>query len=145
MTWVKFRPLIKHLGQSVMSLSFNLGGLLAGTLLTLYFDVFSITSWAFLLFPGVLSVRGAIGGVFSARIGTALHTGRIEASWTKNTKPFYLLLYAIITLTLGSSVVMGLATSLFGALILGTTAFDFIAILAVTTGTMGLSLFLFLL
>lgn len=136
----KMRSLVKRLGQSVLSLSFNLGGLLAGTLLASYLDVFSVTSWALLLFPGILSVRGAIGGLFSGRLSTALHVGTVRASFTKNTRAFYLLLCAIITLTLESSVMIGLATSLFGVFLLGTTAADSLAMLAVTVATMGLSL-----
>ena len=140
MTRVKLRRLIKHLVQSVMSLSFNLGGLLAGILLALYFDAFSVNSWVLLLFPGVLSTRGAIGGVFSGRLSTALHTGRVNASFRNNTRTFHILFYAIIMLTLCSSIVMGVVTSLFSVFIVGTTMVDSIAILAVTTGTMGLSL-----
>ena len=60
----KIKRLVRGLGQSTLSLSFNIGGLLAGVLLNIYFDVFSITSWALILFPRVLSTRGAIGGVF---------------------------------------------------------------------------------
>ena len=138
----KIKRLVRGLGHSTLSLSFNIGGLLAGVLLNIYFDVFSITSWALLLFPGVLSTRGAIGGVFCARLSTALHTGRIEARFTKNTRTFYLVFYAIITLTLGSGLIMGVTTSLFSIILGGTTFADSIAILAVTIGTMGLSLIL---
>jgi len=53
---VRMGALLKGLGQSVLSLSFNLGGILAGTLLALYVDVFSVTPWAFLVFPGILSI-----------------------------------------------------------------------------------------
>lgn len=136
----KISSLVKGLGQSVLSLSLNLGGMLAGTLLALYLDVFSITSWAFLLFPGILSIRGAIGGLFSGRLSTALHVGTVRTSYTKNTRYFYLLLYTIITLTLESSIMMGLAASLFGMFLLGTTVADSFAILVVIVTTMGLSL-----
>lgn len=140
MAMTKISSLVKGFRQSVLSLSFNLGGMLAGTLLALYLDVFSITPWALLLFPGILSVRGAIGGVFSGRLSTALHVGTVRASFTKNTRHFYLLLYAIITLTFESGFMMGLATSLFGVFLWGTTAADLLAILVVIITTMGLSL-----
>lgn len=130
----------KGLCQSVLSLSFNLAGMLAGTLLALNLDVFSATSWAILLFPGVLSIKGAIGGLFSGRLSTALHVGTIRASYTENTRSFYLLLYSIVTLTLGSSILTGLATSLLGVFLLGTTVVDSLAILAVMITTMGLAL-----
>jgi len=114
--------------------------MLAGTLLILYLDVFSVTPWAFLLFPGVMSVRGAIGGLLCGRLSTALHIGTVRPSFTKNTKGFYLLISAIVALTLGSSLMMGLTTSLFSVFFLGTTVTDFLHILAVSVATMGLSL-----
>ena len=88
------KAFLSSFGQSILSLSFNFGGLLAGTL-AVYFSVFSITPWAIALFPGILSVRGAIGGLFSGHLSTDLHLGTIKASNTKNTKTFYLLLVKI--------------------------------------------------
>lgn len=132
--------LLTSIGQSALSLSFNLGGLLAGTLLALYSGVFSVAPWTLILFPGILSMRGAIGGLFSARLSTGLHLGMVRARYTKNTKGFYLLLYATITLALESSVMMGLATSLFGIFLWRATIIDSISILAVITATVGLSL-----
>jgi mgtE-like transporter len=137
-----FRRIVEQLGPSVLALAFNTGGLLAGALLVSYLDVFSVTPWALLLFPGVLSVRGAIGGVFSGRLSTALHLGTVRASYTKNTRQFYLLLSAINTLTFWSSIILGLATTLFGAITIGLTFSDALTILAVNVATMGLSLVL---
>ncbi len=131
---------LKSLGQSLLSLSTNLGALLAGILLAVYLNVFSFTPWTLILFPGILSMRGAIGGLLSARLSTGLHLGTIKASYTKNTRSFYLLLYAATILAFGSSVVMGLATSLFGIFLWGATIMDSIALLTVITATMGLSI-----
>jgi mgtE-like transporter len=135
----KISNLVKGFGQSILALSFNLGAILAGTLLVLYYDVLSSTSWALLLFPGILSIRGAIGGLFSSHLSTALHLGTVRATYTKNTRVFYHLLYAIITLTLVSSIIIGIATSIFSAILLGTTTADFYAILTVIITTMGIS------
>jgi len=132
--------LMASLGQSVLSMSFDLAGILAGTLLALYLGVFSLAPWTLALFPGVLSIRGAIGGLFSGRLSTALHVGTIRASYTKNTKNFYLLLHAVITLTFASSIVLGLAASVFGVVLWKTTIMDSIDILMVMVTTMGLSL-----
>lgn len=132
--------LTKNMGQSVLSLSFNLGGILAGTLLALYLDVFSLTPWALILFPGILSIRGAIGGLFSGRLSTALHVGTVKPSYTKNTENFYLLLSSIVTLTFVSSIMMGVAACLFGIFLWGATFTDWVALLAVITSTMGLSI-----
>jgi len=136
----KISHFAKGLGQSLLSLSFNLGGMLAGTLLALNLDVLSATSWALLLFPGILSLRGAIGGLFCGRLSTGLHVGTVKASYTGNTRRFYVILDSVIALTLVSSVTMGLAGSLFGVAFAGITLLDSLAILAVITSTMGLSL-----
>lgn len=132
------KAFLSSFGQSVLSLSFNFGGLLAGTL-AVYFSVFSITPWAIALFPGILSVRGAIGGLFSGHLSTDLHLGTIKASYTKNTKTFYLLLRSVIVLALISGVMIGLGTSIFGIFFWNANFTDFVEILAVVIATMGLS------
>ncbi|MDH4221738.1 MAG: hypothetical protein OEV19_03265, partial [Candidatus Bathyarchaeota archaeon] len=104
----RVRGLMASLGQSLLSLSFDFGGMLAGTLLAVYFGVFSLAPWTIALFPGILSVRGAIGGLFSGRLSTGLHLGTVKASYTKNTKNFYLLLRAVIVLSLASGITIGL-------------------------------------
>ncbi len=136
----KMRGLAKRLGQPVLSLSFNLGGMLAGLFLASYVDVFLVTPWALLLFPGVLSVRGAIGGIFCGHLSTALHLGTVRASYTKNTRRFHLIVTSVIVLTLCSSIVLGLTASLFGVITLGITFADSLVILAVIIATMGFSL-----
>ena len=131
---------VKRFGQSLLSLSFNLGGILAGTLLVLYLDVFSTKPWALLLFPGILSVRGATGGLLSGHLSTALHIGTIRPSFTQNTRELTHLSYAVITLTVGGSLLMGLTASSLSLFLLGTSAIDFLTILAVSITTICLSL-----
>lgn len=126
--------------QSIISLLFNLGGMLAGTFLALNLDLLSTAPWAIVLFPCVLSVRGAIGGLFSGRLSTGLHLGTIKTSYTKNTRAFYALFSSVITLTLISCILMSCFTFLAQGLLDGYSAIDYIDILIVTTGTMGLSL-----
>lgn len=132
--------LVKSLGQSLLSLSFNPAGLLAGTFIFLYFDVFTLAPWTLALFPGILSVRGAIGGLFSGRLSTGLHLGTIKPSYTENTREFYSLFYAIVTLTLVSSIVVGLGASLFGVFLWGARIIDFFSIIVVASSTMGVSI-----
>jgi len=120
---------------------FNFGGLLAGAL-SVYFGVFSLAPWSIALFPGILSVRGAIGGLFSGHLSTGLHLGTVKASYTKNTKSFYLLLRSVIVLALVSGVMIGLGTSIFGIFFWNATFTDFIEILTVIIATMGLSVLL---
>lgn len=136
------RKILKtSLGQSLLSLSFNIVGLLTGTLLVLYFGVLSINEapWAIFLFPGILSVRGAVGGLFSGHLGTGLHLGTIKATFTKNTKEFQTLLRVIITLALVSGVSVGTGTWIFGVFLWNATIIDFIPLLAVIVSTMALS------
>ena len=129
------------LAQSLLSFSFDVGGLLTGALLVLYFDVFSITEapWVLILFPGIISVRGAIGGLFSGHLSTGLHVGTVRATYTKNTKDFHLLLQAVITLALISGVIVGMGTSIFGVFLWKATVLDFVKLLAVIIATMALS------
>jgi mgtE-like transporter len=128
-----------NLGQSLLSFSFDIGGLLTGTLLVLYLGLIQDVSWALILFPGILSVRGAIGGLFSGHLSTGLHIGTVRASYLRNTKEFRLLLQAIITLALISGITVGIGTSIFGVFLWKATALDFVRLLTVIIATMALS------
>jgi len=135
------KKLRASLGQSLLSFSFDIGGLLTGAILILYFDVLSISEapWALFLFPGILSIRGAVGGLFSGHLGTGLHLGTIKATFTKNTKDFHLLLRVVITLAFVSGISVGTGTWIFGVFLWKATIIDFIQLLAVITATMALS------
>jgi len=135
------KKLKASLGQSLLSFSFDIGGLLTGAILILYFDVLSISEapWALFLFPGILSIRGAVGGLFSGHLGTGLHLGTIKARFTKNTKDFHLLLRVVITLAFVSGISVGAGTWIFGVFLWNATVMDFIQLLAVITATMALS------
>ena len=129
------------LGQSLLSLSFDTLGLLTGTLLVLYLGVLSIDEapWALFLFPGILSVRGAVGGLFSGHLGTGLHLGTIKPVFTKNTEDFQTLLRVIVTLALVSGVSVGVGTWAFGVFLWNATIIDFIPLMAVIIATISLS------
>jgi len=127
------------LSQSLLSLSFDIFGLLTGTLLFVYSGVFDQAPWAIILYPGILSVRGAIGGIFSAHLGTGLHLGTIKPVFTRNTKDFQYLLRIIVTLALVSGITIGLATWIFGIFLWNATLVDFIHLMAVVIATMALS------
>ena len=137
-TMPQMKAFLSSFGQSILSLSFNFGGLLAGAL-TVYFGVYSLAPWSIALFPGILSVRGAIGGLFSGHLSTDLHLGTIKASYTNNTKNFYTLLRSVIVLALISGVMIGLSTSIFGLFLWNATLTDFVEIISVVVATMGLS------
>ena len=86
------KKLKSNLGQSILSLSFNTLGLLTGTIILLYLGILSLEKapWAIFLYPGILSVRGAIGGLFSGHLGTGLHLGSIKPVLRQNTNDFYI-------------------------------------------------------
>ncbi len=135
------KKLKANLGQSLLSLSFDAIGLLTGTLLILYLGILSIQEapWALFLFPGILSIRGAVGGLFSGHLGTGLHLGTIKATFTRNTKDFQTLLRVVITLALISGLSVGSGTWIFGLFLWNATIIDFIQLLVVITATMALS------
>ena len=133
------KKLKASLGQSLFSLSFDLIGLATGTLfLLLYFSI-DEAPWVIALFPGILSVRGAIGGLFSGHLGTGLHLGTIKPVFTKNTKEFGALLRVVITLALLSGISVGAGTWVFGVFLWDATIIDFFPLLAVIISTMALS------
>lgn len=127
------------LSQSLLSLSFDIFGLLTGTLLFVYSGIFDQAPWAIILYPGILSVRGAIGGIFSAHLGTGLHLGTIKPVFTKNTKDFHTLLRVIVTLALVSGITIGVAAWIFGIFLWNATLIDFMHLMSVIIATMGLS------
>ena len=135
------RRLKANFFQSIFSLSFDTIGLLTGTLLILYSGILEIgeAPWAILLFPGILSVRGAVGGLFSGHLGTGLHLGTIKAKIRKNTQEFQTIISVIITLAFISGLSVGTGTWLFGLLLWDATLIDFIYLLIVITATMALS------
>ena len=135
------RRLKANFFQSLFSLSFDTIGLLTGTLLILYLGVLKIEEapWALFLFPGILSVRGAVGGLFSGHLGTGLHLGTVKATIRKNTQEFQTIIRVIITLAFISGLSVGTGTWLFGLLLWDASVFDFIYLLIVITATMALS------
>lgn len=138
----KMPALLGELAQSLLAMSFNLSGLVAGGILAAFLDVFSIRPWTLALFPGILSVRGAIGGLFCGRLSTALHIGTVKASYANNTKSFYLLADSITVLTFESGITIGSGLFIVGMFLWEIPAWSYLEILAVVLGTMGLSLLL---
>jgi mgtE-like transporter len=135
------KKLKASLSQSLLSFLFDIGGLLTGAILILFFDVLYISEapWAIILFPGILSARGAVGGLFSGHLGTGLHIGTIKATFTQNTKDFHILLRVIITLAFLSGISVGTGSWIFGMFLWNATILDFGRLLLVITATMALS------
>lgn len=126
--------------QSIFSLVFDLGGLIAGFLMVTFFVTISDVKWGLLLYPGVLSARGVIGGIFSGRISSGLHTGSISPTFSNNRSEFRLLWRAVTVLTLESCILLSTLSFVMGILFLGLQIVDIVSIVIVITSTMALSL-----
>lgn len=138
---VKQLSLAKTTQQSLLSLVFNLGGICAGLTVAASLGIFSYEPWIIALYPGVLSMRGVIGGLFSGRLSTSLHLGTIKTSmFGENTKSLHLLWGSIAVLTFESSILLGVVALLFGAIFLGINVFTGLVILGALIATMGISL-----
>ena len=85
-----------------------LGSIVVGTLLGTAETVFQSLPGLLVLVPPLMSIRGAIGGAFSARLSTALHLGTIKPVLRKNTPTFKknfiatMFLTAIVPIWIGS-------------------------------------------
>ena len=96
------------IAQSLLTLTFNLGSVLAGGIVSFLSCGFIELPWILALFPPVLTIRGDIGGILSGKLGTMLNTGRIRPSFFGNTEEFYLLLKSIFVLAFLDTLGMGL-------------------------------------
>ncbi len=128
--------------QASMSLTFNLGGLFAGFLMVSFFNVITIVSWGVLLYPGVLSVRGVLGGIFSGRISSGLHTGTIMPSMRKNTHEFGMLWRALVIVAVQSAILLTGFAMAIGTFTVGFSLDQVVGITIVISTTLTLSLVL---
>jgi len=133
-------PLLRETGQALFSLLFNLGGLVAGGFIASSLGVFDSVPWALIVYPGILSIRGAIGGLYSGRLSTALHLGLIKPRLLGNTEEAYVLFNTVNVLTLISALAMGSVGSLVCVAVVGTLLTDFFKIMTVIVASMGLSI-----
>lgn len=133
----------KTTGQSLLSLAFNLGGIFAGFIVASSLGLFSHEPWVIALYPGILSMRGVIGGLFSGRLSTGLHLGTINTSlFGEEAKNLHLLWASVAVLTFESATMLGFATLLLGIISWGINIVDCFTILSTILATMGLSLLL---
>ena len=139
---IKQLGLTKTTGQSLLSLAFDLGGIIAGLTVAASLGLFLREPWIIVLYPGVISLRGVIGGLFAGRLSTGLHLGTIPASLSgSNTKRFYLLWGSIIVLTFESSLLLGLV-AVFFRMVSGSALniLNVLTIFGTLFATMGLSI-----
>ena len=132
----------KTFREALMAYSFDFGGILAGFFVAYYFNIFQLYPWTIAVYPAILSARGMISGLFSGRLGTALHLGTIYPKFFGNTKTFYALFDAVIVITLETSIVMSGVSMLFGSFFWEVSPTGFFDIFAVVVSTMTFGLIL---
>jgi len=139
MTYVaNSRTFFRTLKEALVAYSFDIGGIFAGFIVASQLNVFQRSPWAIAVYPAILSARGVISGLFSGRLGTALHIGTMHPKLFGNTKSFYKLFFAVIVITLETSIAMSLLSAVFGSLLWGITFANFADILMVVVATMTL-------
>jgi len=131
---------IETLKQSFLAFSFDLGGLLAGSILLFFMNVFSYAPWIIIIYPSIISMRGVIGGLFSGKLSTSLHLGTVKPSFLNNTTTFLLLVYSTVILTIESSLMMGALACFVNIFLWGAHLAESLDILSAIMTTMGLSL-----
>jgi mgtE-like transporter len=139
---MNLKVFLKTFKEALIAYSFDIGGLLAGFIVASQLNVFQLSPWIIAVYPAVLSARGMISGLFSGRLGTALHVGTIYSRLFGNTRSFYKLFEAITVVTLETSVTMSFISMVFGSLFWGINLASFFDILVVVAATMSLGLIL---
>ena len=115
---------LKIFRESLATLLFGLGGLIAGSILVAFLALVLIRPWIIIMYPLVLSTRGALNGVFCGKLGTGLQTRLIEPSFKRNTSYFYAIIAAILTLSLISSLLASVITFLFSYVVYEITFYE---------------------
>ncbi len=132
----------KTTGQSLLALVFNLGGVIAGLTVATSLGLFLQEPWIIVLYPGIISLRGVIGGLFAGHLSTGLHLGTIPTDlFGKSTKKFHVLWSSVVVMTFESSILLGLVAVLFQAASPNSlNVFDVVAIFSTLIATMGLTI-----
>ena len=125
--------------QATFAFLFDIAGLVAGFLIAYQLNIFQHYSWAFALYPTLISTR-IINGLLSGRLGTGLHLGTINPQFSKNTNSFRKIIHAVIVLTLVTSVAVSAISMVLGNLFLGIQVSNFPAILSVMVATLAIGL-----
>lgn len=134
---------LRELGESTLALmSSSSINLIGGIVFSSFLDIYAMTSWSIAVFPCLVSMRGAIGGLLCNHLSTGLHIGTIKASYTKNTKNFYSLMYASVVLTTCSSIAMSTIAWVFNGLLFGFSIATLVEITGVMVSTMAIALML---
>ncbi len=88
-------------------------GVFAGFTATFLLPYQSRVGWILLIFPILLTVRGALNGAFCGRLTTSLHIGSILPSFLKNTEEYYSLIASILFLGVVNGFIATLVVAMF--------------------------------
>lgn len=124
----------------MLSLIFDAGGLVAGFIVSAYLGVISSIPWAFLMYPGILTIRGVVNGVFSGQLSTGLHVGTVMPRFFRNTRYFRAVFSSVVTLTFISGVLVGISTYLAGLFLVPSARAEILDTVISGISAMGLSL-----
>mgnify|MGYP000008673090 CR=1 FL=1 len=128
--------------ESLIALCFNIGNILSGFLLSMYLvSLGDPPPWIFLLYPGILSARGVVSGIFSANLTTKLKLGYIEPSLRKPSNDYKVLFSSMAALALIGSLFVSLVSLFVAESVLKVGISHLYAIPLVTVATMTLSFF----
>jgi mgtE-like transporter len=128
------------LKEALVAFSFDALGIFAGFTFAYYMGAFQLSEWVIALYPSVLTGRGVVNGILSGRLGTALHLGTIKPQFRENTDRFYMLFRSVIAITLQTSILLGVASVLFGSLLWGITAADYVNVILIILATMSIGM-----
>jgi mgtE-like transporter len=128
------------LKEALVAFSFDALGIFAGFTFAYYMGAFQLSEWVIALYPSVLTGRGVVNGILSGRLGTALHLGTIKPQFRENTDRFYMLFRSVIAITLQTSILLGVASVLFGSLLWGITAADYVNVFLIISATMSIGM-----
>ena len=128
------------LKEALVAFSFDALGIFAGFTFAYYMGAFQLSEWVIALYPSVLTGRGVVNGILSGRLGTALHLGTIKPQFRENTDRFYMLFRSVIAITLQTSILLGVASVLFGNLLWGITAADYVNVFLIILATMSIGM-----
>ncbi len=110
---------LRRFKESLIAYSTDLGGLIAGLIVFLQLKVFLSEPWIVMLYPIMMTLRGNVGEIFSARLSTSLNLGYIRPSFRRNTPLFMILLSAINSVSLLLSFISGLVVFFVQTVIVG--------------------------
>ncbi|MEM2740367.1 MAG: magnesium transporter [Candidatus Bathyarchaeia archaeon] len=117
--------------ESLLALQTDLGGLLAGSIAAFWISVLTVYYWTVILYPMIISVRGAINGILSGRLSTGLHLKLVNPRLRGNTQYFHAILAALFTTTIFMSILGGSIVFLLSYMFYGVEVYSLLVIVSV--------------